>query len=106
MLSATRGSQFTHRSCSSFVHPTFLKLTSQPFPITTPQSQTQGGTRYIPHLTRFWASLAPLELLVAIGNALQVQGVCVERVADEPGGILLPAVERVLGEMEGGGNRQ
>jgi serine/threonine-protein kinase Chk1 len=70
-----------------FVRPSyFLKLTSQSFSLTTPQSQTQGGTRYIPHLTRFWASLAPLELLAAVENELQVQGARVKRVANEPGG--------------------
>ncbi|KAH9991959.1 CAMK/CAMKL/CHK1 protein kinase [Russula compacta] len=55
MLSATEGSQFT-QSLMLF-------------------SQTQGGTRYTPHLTRFWASMAPLELLVAIENALKLQDV-------------------------------
>lgn len=62
MLSATRGSQFT-QSLMLF-------------------SQTQGGTRYTPHLTRFWASIAPLELLAAIENALQGQGVRVKRAAN------------------------
>jgi len=68
MLSATRGSQFT-QSLMLF-------------------SQTQGGTRYTPHLTRFWASISPLELLAAIENALQVQGVRVKRAADGPNGEL------------------
>lgn len=68
MLSATRGSQFT-QSLMLF-------------------SQTQGGTRYTPHLTRFWASIAPLELLATIESALQMQGVRTKRAADGPDGEL------------------
>jgi len=51
MLSATRGSQFL-QSLMVF-------------------SQTQGGTRYTPNLTRFWASISPPELIVAIEKALE-----------------------------------
>jgi len=68
MLSATRGSQFT-QSLMLF-------------------SQTQGGTRYTPHLTRFWASVAPLELLATIENALRVQDVRTKRAVDGPDGQL------------------
>ncbi|KAH9994618.1 CAMK/CAMKL/CHK1 protein kinase [Russula vinacea] len=68
MLSATRGSQFT-QSLMLF-------------------SQTQGGTRYTPHLTRFWASISPPELLVAIENALQVQNVRAVRAVNGPSGEL------------------
>ncbi|KAI0288298.1 CAMK/CAMKL/CHK1 protein kinase [Russula brevipes] len=68
MLSATRGSQFT-QSLMLFVRP--IPLPEACIII----SQTQGGTRYTPHLTRFWASIAPPELLVAIESALEVQKV-------------------------------
>jgi len=68
MLSATRGSQFT-QSLMLF-------------------SQTQGGTRYTPHLTRFWASIAPPELLVAIENALEVQKVRSVQAVNGPNGEL------------------
>lgn len=72
-----------------FVRPShFLRHTSQSFTLTTLQSQTQGGTRYTPHLTRFWASLAPLELLAAIERALQTQGVGAKRATDGPNGEL------------------
>ncbi|KAI9454195.1 CAMK/CAMKL/CHK1 protein kinase [Russula earlei] len=67
MLSATRGSQFT-QSLMLF-------------------SQTQGGTRYTPHLTRFWASVAPPELLDIIESALGVLAVGAARV-DELNGEL------------------
>jgi len=39
-------------------------------------------------LTRFWASIAPLELLVVIENALQVQGIRAKRAIDGPNGEL------------------
>jgi serine/threonine-protein kinase CHEK1 len=85
MLSATRGSQFT-QSLMLFVRPSYLEICSTTF--TTPQSQTQGGTRYTPHLTRFWASIAPRELLVVIESALKVQGVRAVRTADGSNGEL------------------
>jgi len=66
MLSATRGSQFT-QSLMLF-------------------SQTQGGTRYTPHLTRFWASIPPRELSVAIESALGAQGVRAARAVDDSNG--------------------
>ncbi|KAI0300081.1 CAMK/CAMKL/CHK1 protein kinase [Multifurca ochricompacta] len=66
MLSATIGSQFT-QSLMLF-------------------SQTQGGTRYTPHLTRFWASIAPPELIVAMERALQGQSVRVVRAGNGPNG--------------------
>ncbi|KAI0260770.1 kinase-like domain-containing protein [Gloeopeniophorella convolvens] len=66
MLSATRGSQFT-QSLMLF-------------------SQTQGGTRYTPHLTRFWASVPPPELLGTIEHALAQQGVRAVRAPGVGGG--------------------
>jgi len=64
MLSATRGSQFT-QSLMLF-------------------SQTQGGTRYTPNLTRFWGSIEPPELLSAIESALEGQGVHAVRAGNGP----------------------
>ncbi|KAI0247400.1 CAMK/CAMKL/CHK1 protein kinase [Lactifluus subvellereus] len=68
MLSATRGSQFT-QSLMLF-------------------SQTQGGTRYTPHLTRFWASIPPPELITAIERALERLSVRTVRSVDGPNGEL------------------
>jgi len=69
-----------------FVRLSYLEICSTT--LTTPQSQTQGGTRYTPHLTRFWASIPPRELLVAIESALRVQGVRVARAVDGSNGEL------------------
>ncbi|KAH9173847.1 CAMK/CAMKL/CHK1 protein kinase [Lactarius sanguifluus] len=66
MLSATRGSQFI-QSLMLF-------------------SQTQGGTRYTPNLTRFWASIAPPELIVAIERGLGGLSVRAVRAPSGPNG--------------------
>ncbi|KAF8992340.1 CAMK/CAMKL/CHK1 protein kinase [Cyathus striatus] len=55
MRSATRGSQFTQ---------TLMLF-----------SQTQSGTRYTPHLTRFYASLGPTLLISLIKETLELMGV-------------------------------
>ncbi|KAF8992327.1 kinase-like domain-containing protein [Cyathus striatus] len=55
MHSATRGSQFTQ---------TLMLF-----------SQTQSGTRYTPHLTRFYASLGPTLLISLIKETLELMGV-------------------------------
>lgn len=68
MLSATRGSQFI-QSLMLF-------------------SQTQGGTRYTPNLTRFWASITPPELIVAIERALGGLSVRAVRAVNGPKGEL------------------
>lgn len=39
------------------------------------QSQTQSGTRYTPHLTRFYASLSPSLLISLIKEYLESQNV-------------------------------
>ncbi|KAK7453394.1 Chk1 protein kinase [Stygiomarasmius scandens] len=44
-------------------------------------SQTQSGTRYTPHLTRFYASLSPSALLARIKEALERLGVKVKESA-------------------------
>ncbi|KAH9003291.1 CAMK/CAMKL/CHK1 protein kinase [Lactarius hatsudake] len=68
MLSATRGSQFI-QSLMLF-------------------SQTQGGTRYTPNLTRFWASIAPAELIIAIERGLVGLSVRAVRAPNGPSGEL------------------
>jgi serine/threonine-protein kinase CHEK1 len=39
------------------------------------QSQTQSGTRYCPHLTRFYTTISPADLMGHVLVALQVLGV-------------------------------
>ncbi|KAF8269432.1 kinase-like domain-containing protein [Lactarius quietus] len=68
MLSATRGSQFL-QSLMVF-------------------SQTQGGTRYTPNLTRFWASISPPELIVAIEKGLEGLSIRAVRASDGSNGEL------------------
>ncbi len=57
-------------------------------PLTLLQSQTQGGTRYTPNLTRFWASVTPPELIVAIERALGGLSVRAVRAVNGPNGEL------------------
>lgn len=76
-------------SCSSFVHLLASIVLCLFFPpLTLLQSQTQGGTRYTPHLTRFWASISPPELIVAIERALGGLSVRVVRAVNGPNGEL------------------
>lgn len=74
MTNATRLSQFTE-NLLLFVRPSFagsLPLTSSNGLF--PQSQTQSGSRYTPHLTRFYASLPPHDLLTACDEVLRSFG--------------------------------
>ena len=56
--------------------------------LTVLQSQTQGGTRYAPNLTRFWASVSPPELIIAIERALGELSVRTVRIENGPSGEL------------------
>lgn len=57
-------------------------------PLTLLQSQTQGGTRYTPNLTRFWASISQPELIVAIERALEGLSIRAVRAVNGPNGEL------------------
>ena len=74
MGTAAGNSQFT-QTLMLFVRPLpppLCTLTQPPHPH---QSQTQGGRRYQPHLTRFYAGLMPPLLLPLIQEALTSFGV-------------------------------
>ncbi|KZT71090.1 CAMK/CAMKL/CHK1 protein kinase [Daedalea quercina L-15889] len=64
-------------------------------------SQTQSGTRYTPHLTRFYARLQPHLMLPLIEEALTAQGVkwkpAQEVVFEEPGGGEVQALRMRIG---------
>jgi len=71
MLSATHNSQFT-QSLLLFVSRSFLFfLPAAGIHIWRAQSQTQSGSRYTPHLTRFYASLSPSLLAPLIQESLE-----------------------------------
>lgn len=74
MTNATRLSQFTE-NLLLFARPSFADR--HPFPSSDDlctQSQTQSGSRYTPHLTRFYASLPPHDLLDACDEVLRSFG--------------------------------
>src|SRR6266404_263421 len=74
--------------CSSFVYLLANVVYGFVVPSYPSQSQTQGGTRYTPHLTRFWTSIMPNELIAAIEKALQGLYVRAVRAVDGPNGEL------------------
>jgi serine/threonine-protein kinase Chk1 len=66
-------SQFT-QTLMLFVGSSFTLSSTPPVHLVI-QSQTQGGRRYTPHLTRFYAAVPPSELLTRIVAAMDLLGV-------------------------------
>ena len=60
--------------CYLFVFNSFLIFVNLP-DILLSQSQTQCGTRYTPHLTRFYASMGPTLLMQFIQESLEALNV-------------------------------
>lgn len=98
---ATRNSP--RPSCSSYVPSPLLPPLPAPSspPHRTLQSQTQGGRRYQPHLTRFYAGLMPPLLLPLIQEALTAFGVkwkpAQEVLVEEPDGSAAPVLRMRVG---------